>query len=71
MLHVFNKQKYIRSDLQSAQDQTYTPIEIIVVDDGSTDDSLKKIEQIAASDPAYRVVTAAECWAWFCSQYRS
>lgn len=37
VIPVFNGEKYIREAIESAFDQTYENIEIIVVDDGSTD----------------------------------
>jgi glycosyltransferase involved in cell wall biosynthesis len=42
----FNTAKYVVAAVNSALDQTFTSLEVIVVDDGSTDDSLLKLEQI-------------------------
>ena len=36
---VYNSHRFVADTLNSALEQTYTPIEIIVMDDGSTDDS--------------------------------
>jgi glycosyltransferase involved in cell wall biosynthesis len=38
---LFNKEKYIEFTLQSIVDQTYTNLELIIIDDGSTDSSLE------------------------------
>jgi glycosyltransferase involved in cell wall biosynthesis/ubiquinone/menaquinone biosynthesis C-methylase UbiE len=35
-----NAEEYVREAIQSALDQTYQPVEVIVIDDGSTDGSL-------------------------------
>jgi glycosyltransferase involved in cell wall biosynthesis len=43
VISVYNKQDYIGKTLQSVMDQTFTDFEIIVVNDGSTDDSEKVI----------------------------
>ncbi|OGW52265.1 MAG: hypothetical protein A2Y81_00340 [Nitrospirae bacterium RBG_13_43_8] len=39
IITVFNGEKYLREAIKSVLNQTYEPIEIIVVDDGSTDGS--------------------------------
>lgn len=44
IIPVYNEEKYITSCLLSLADQTLKPDEIIVVDDGSTDDSILKIK---------------------------
>lgn len=45
IIPVYNTKKFIEECIESALDQTYKEIEIIVVDDGSTDDSLKIIKK--------------------------
>ena len=54
---VYNVEKYLRECLDSLRDQTLTDIEIICVDDGSTDDSLEIIREYAAKDDRIVVLT--------------
>jgi glycosyltransferase involved in cell wall biosynthesis len=42
----FNAEKYIAESVKSILNQTYSNLELIVVDDGSTDDTLKILESI-------------------------
>ena len=51
IIPAYNAEKFILETINSALNQSYTPIEIIVVDDGSTDKTVaiinaKKSEQI-------------------------
>jgi len=46
----FNKEKYIRNSINSVLNQTYKNIEIIIVDDGSTDGSNKIIQELVSID---------------------
>lgn len=52
----YNVEKYIEKCLHSIIAQTYQNLEIIVVNDGSTDGTLAIIEEIAASDIRFLVV---------------
>ena len=50
LLPTYNVADYIDEAVQSILSQTYTNIELIIVDDCSTDETYAKLEQIAASD---------------------
>ncbi len=47
----YNHAPYIHASVQSVIDQSYDNIEIIIVDDGSTDDSAMKIQEIVTQNP--------------------
>jgi glycosyltransferase involved in cell wall biosynthesis len=47
----YNHERFVRESIQSAIDQTYSNIQIIVVDDASTDGSVTIIEQIVRENP--------------------
>ena len=54
---LYNKEQYIERTLQSILSQTYADYELIVVDDGSTDQSLNIAQQtIGQENPSRRIV---------------
>lgn len=53
---VYNQQAYVKQCLQSLLTQTLQEIEIICINDGSTDDSLSIIEQFARSDKRLLII---------------
>ena len=54
---IYNVEKYLNECLLSLKKQTLDDIEIICVDDGSTDTSLKICRDFAATDDRFRVIT--------------
>ncbi len=48
----YNAGAYIAETLESILAQDYEPLEVIVVDDGSTDDTLTRLAPYAGPDPA-------------------
>jgi glycosyltransferase involved in cell wall biosynthesis len=52
----FNAEKSIEKAVRSAQDQTWQPIEIVAVDDCSTDNSWSILEGLALEDGRLRVI---------------
>ena len=54
IIPVYNVEKYLKQNLKSITEQTLKEIEIICVDDGSTDSSYKIIEDFAKKrQPCY------------------
>ena len=53
---VYNSSKYLRSCIESIRNQTYRNIEIILIDDKSTDNSLAICEEIAKKDKRIKVL---------------
>lgn len=57
LVPVYNVSKYIRECLESLTSQTLREIEIICVDDGSTDDSLNILNEFAEKDKRIVIIT--------------
>ena len=60
LLPVYNAEKYLRQCLDSVLSQTLCDIEVICVDDASTDGSPAILEEYAKRDDRVRVVTNSE-----------
>lgn len=55
IIPIYNTEKYIYECLDSLINQSYSHIEIIVVDDGSTDNSLCVLKELSAKDSRLKV----------------
>ena len=55
IIPVYNVEKYLPRCLDSVVKQTYTNLEIILIDDGSTDNSLKLCQNYAQKDKRIRI----------------
>lgn len=53
---VYNVEKYLSKCIESLQNQTYKNLEIILVDDGATDDSGKICDEYAKKDNRIKVI---------------
>ena len=61
----YNHSHYIQEALQAILSQSFSPLEVIVIDDGSTDNSVQIIESIAEKNPTvkfYRNVKNEGMW---------
>ena len=56
IIPVFNKYKYIENSLRSVLEQPFRDLEVIAVNDGSTDESLAVLNQMAEADQRVRVI---------------
>ncbi|HEY2949975.1 MAG TPA: bifunctional glycosyltransferase family 2 protein/CDP-glycerol:glycerophosphate glycerophosphotransferase [Micromonosporaceae bacterium] len=54
---VYNVAPYLHECLTSIANQTFRDIEVVMVDDGSTDDSAQIAADFAAKDPRFRLVS--------------
>ena len=57
VIPVFNAELFLERTLLSVQQQTYEKLEIIIVNDGSTDTSGQIAARYALSDPRFQVIT--------------
>jgi glycosyltransferase involved in cell wall biosynthesis len=57
LMPVYNAERHVGGALDSALRQTFTNLEVVCVDDGSTDGSLKILREYAAKDPRICIIT--------------
>ena len=54
VIPLYNREKYVRSAVDSILSQTFSDFELLVIDDGSTDGSIAVVQSY--SDPRIRFV---------------
>ena len=57
IIPVYNTELFVEEAINSVLNQTLTEIEVIVVNDGSTDNSLKVIERLANTDSRIKKIS--------------
>ena len=57
LLPAYNAQQYIQSAVQSVLDQTLRDFEFIIINDGSTDNTLAILRQLANKDPRIKLIS--------------
>lgn len=56
IMPAYNAERYLRNSLASIRDQTYQALEIIVIDDGSTDQTRRIAQEFAEMDSRVRIL---------------
>lgn len=56
VIPVYNVEKYLEQCLQSVKNQAFTDFEVICINDGSTDDSLKIIQDLSCADLQLKII---------------
>ncbi len=57
IIPIYNAQAYLKETLDSVLNSDYEPLEVVMMDDGSKDDSLTIAQEYAASHPQCRIYT--------------
>lgn len=57
LMPVYNTERYIKEAVESILAQTFADFEFIIIDDGSTDQSLEILKQCAAKDARIRLIS--------------
>ena len=57
ILPVYNTENYVSNALESLAAQTFKDFEVLCIDDGSTDQSLKILKDFSSSDPRFKCIS--------------
>ena len=56
IIPVYNAERYIRRCIESVLSQTYKEIQVILINDGSTDNTLSILEEYSRSDSRIQLI---------------
>lgn len=59
IIPVYNSEKFLKDTIASVLNQSYSTLEIIAINDGSTDSSLDILNQLSSQDSRIKVITKA------------
>ena len=60
IIPVLNEEKFIESNLISLMNQTYSFTELIIVDDGSSDQTVDIVKKLISSNSSIRLIEKSE-----------
>ena len=61
LVPVYNASQYLRECVASLTGQTYTDLQIVLINDGSTDDSWDIMQELARNDKRLEVYSQPNC----------
>ena len=56
IIPIYNKEKYLNNCISSIKNQSLKDIEVICVDDGSTDNSLSTLKSYTSDDSRFKII---------------
>lgn len=68
VLPIYNVEKYLNRCIKSILNQTYSDLEVILVDDGSPDGCPRLCDEWSKKDKRIKVVHK-KCWSWNGKKY--
>ena len=64
IMPVYNAEKYLKNSLHAVLNQKYRNLEVICINDGSTDNSLSILQNIAKTDDRVRIINQEMFSSW-------
>lgn len=61
LVPVYNSSRYLQDCVASLTGQTYTDLQIVLINDGSTDDSWEVLQELAQQDPRLEIYSQSNC----------
>lgn len=70
IMPIYNCEKYLKRSIESVLNQTYKKLELILINDGSTDNSLKVCREYERKDDRVQVIDKKKWWCFIWQKCR-